>query len=238
MAQGRKASPAGGRPVAFVTGSAGRLGGAIARHLASQGWRLVLHVRRKHGGYSGPSYVEGDLSRLPTLPSLLKRALKVHGRLDLLVNSASLFTSTPRGGEPRAWDDLMRVNAAAPYFLAQAAAPFLKRTRGSVVNLLDTYADHPVLDGYPAYQASKAALHCLTRILARELAPDVRVNGVSPGAVTFPPGYPASRRRKLAQKSLLRRSGDPHDVASAVAYLAEARFTTGEVLRVDGGRFI
>ena len=160
------------------------------------------------------------------------------GRLDLLVNGASVFQPTPGGGRPGEWERMTKVNAMAPYFLSRALGPLLAEHRGSIVNLVDTYADHPVLPDHPAYLASKAALAALTRVLALELAPKVRVNGVSPGAVTFPDSYSKNRRTALAQKSLLRREGSPGDIAEAILYLAGANFTTGEVLRVDGGRFI
>jgi pteridine reductase len=133
---------------------------------------------------------------------------------------------------------MFRVNAVSPYFIAQAAFPALRRAKGSVVNLVDTYADQPELKDHAAYQASKAALLALTAILARELAPRVRVNAVSPGAITFPDSYGPGRRKAVAARSLLRRSGKPEEVADAVAYLAGARFTTGQTVKVDGGRFV
>jgi pteridine reductase len=240
---------ASSRPVALVTGSQGRLGQVLCRRLAGEGYRLVLHARRILPGLqklgrelesmgAETRLAPFDLAQTSRIGAWGLKAGAAWGRLDLLVNGASEFKPTPRGGRPGDWERMTKINAMAPYFLSRALGPLLAKHRGSIVNLVDTYADHPILPDHPAYLASKAALAALTRVLALELAPEVRVNGVSPGAVTFPESYSRNRRMALAQKSLLRRAGSPGDIAEAVLYLAGADFTTGEILRVDGGRFI
>jgi pteridine reductase len=237
------------KPVALVTGAAGSLGRAICLKLAQNGYDLALHGRQTRSDlwalaheveFAGAKVAlyAADLSHPATAASLIDRAVRNFGRLDLLVNSASEFFETPRGGRPGDWDVLFRTNAVTPYYLARSASIHLAKTGGSVVNLVDVYAEHPVLTDHPAYLASKAALLTLTKVLARELSPKVRVNGVSPGAITFPSSYTSAQRRKIAHKSLLKKAGTPEDVADAVSYLASASFVTGELLRVDGGRFV
>jgi len=225
------------RPVALVTGSVGRLGQALCRRLAGEGYRLVLHARRREPGLqklgrelesmgAEARLAPFDLAQTSRVGAWGLQVGAAWGRLDLLVNGASEFHPTPGGGTPGAWERMTRVNAMAPYFLSRALGPLLANHRGSIVNLVDTYADHPILPDHPAYLASKAALAALTRVLALELAPKVRVNGVSPGVITFPKSYSKTRRKALAQKSLLQRAGSPEDIAEAVLYLARASFTT------------
>jgi pteridine reductase len=237
-------------PVAMVTGAASTLGRAVCKRLASEGFDLLLHYGRSRGKtmvLAGELAASGARVRLVRLnlarPALaasgLKKTLRRVGRLDLLVNNASRFDATPAGnGVSPLWEEMFRVNAIAPYALSVAAAePWLRRSRGAVVNITDIYADTPLLREHSAYCASKAALVNLTKSLAMTLAPDVRVNAVSPGAITFPKGYDAGRKRALINKSALKKQGTPHDIAEAVWALASNRFITGQVLRVDGGRF-
>jgi len=178
-----------------------------------------------------------DLTR-PLPKAALKSVLKKAGRLDLLVNNAGCFDETPlASGYTRKWDALFRVNAFSPFALCSAVETLLKKARGAVVNIADIYAETPLLSARPAYCASKAALVSLTKYLAREWAPEVRVNAVSPGAITFPAAYRKKARRKLVEKTALKREGTPREIAEAVWFLASHRFVTGQVLRVDGGRF-
>jgi pteridine reductase len=166
------------------------------------------------------------------------RSVQRYGRLDALVNNASSFYPTPIGEATQAqWDELFSSNARAPFFLAQAAAPHLRAARGAIVNLVDIYAERP-LARHTIYCMAKAANLMLVQSLARELGPEVRVNGVAPGAVLWPEaGKSYADQQELLGKSALRRAGAPEDVAGAVKFLlCDAPFVTGQILRVDGGR--
>ena len=185
-------------------------------------------------------WLAGDLAD-PAVPAVLVDAtLARFGRLDLLVNNASNFFPTPLSTATLAqWDALFAINARAPFLLAQAAAPHLQRADGAIVNLVDIHAEQPLRD-HPAYCAAKAALAALTRSLALDLAPQVRVNAVAPGAILWPEHESdAQRREMLLAATPLRRTGTPEDIAEAVRWLAQdARYVTGQTLRVDGGRLM
>jgi pteridine reductase len=240
------------RPVALITGAARRVGRVIAETLHAAGYDLALHYRaskadalaladRLEAARAGSTLLlEADLSAHDELAPLVERAVSHFGRLDLLVNNASTFYPTPVGETGEAhWNDLFASNAKAPYFLAQAAAPHLRAARGAIVNLVDVYADRP-LARHPVYSMAKAANAMMVKALARELGPDVRVNGVAPGAVMWPEaGKPAKEQQALLERTALRRAGETTDVASAVLYLArDARYVTGQILAVDGGRSV
>ena len=244
--------PANPRPVAFVTGAARRIGATIARTLHAAGYDLALHCRNSCGELDalaadlererGESTVtlQADLADADCLPELVDAALARFGRLDALVNNASAFQPTPIGTiTPAQWDDLFAANARAPLFLAQAAAPHLAARGGAIVNLIDIHADRPLRE-HAVYCMAKAALAMATRSLALELAPDVRVNGVAPGAVLWPEaGKDEAERAHLVARTPLARIGTPADVAGAVLWLLrDAPYVTGEILRVDGGRAI
>ncbi len=231
---------AAGRRVAWVTGASGSLGPAIALSFARGGYDLVLQARRDRSALQGLTREAEALGArvASAAPSLAARAQKVFGRLDALVNSASEFSPTPRGGRLATWDRLFHLNAVTPYLLARETAAKMGSQGGCVINLVDSYVDLPVLRDHAAYLASKSALATLTRVLAMELAPRVRVNAVSPGPITLPSGFGASRRKRIAQQCLLRKAGCPQDVGEAVWFLSQASSITGQVLRVDGGRFV
>jgi len=184
--------------------------------------------------------VQADLLNLDGLNSLVDETVRVFGRLDVLVNNASSFSPTPVGEiTKKDWDDLIGSNLLAPLFLSQAAMPQLRANHGCIVNIVDIHADRP-MKNYVVYSTAKAGLANLTRSLARELAPEVRVNGVAPGAITWPED--ASWQDELARQRIintvpLRRVGDPDDIARAVLFLVdEAPYVTGHILNVDGGR--
>lgn len=240
------------RPVVLVTGAARRIGAVIARRLHAAGYDIALHHRDSVGEAEALAAqldaarkdsvlsVRADLADIRALPALVERVVERYGRLDGLVNNASAFHATPVGAIGEAdWDALFASNAKAPLFLAQAAAPHLKRAGGAIVNIVDIYAERP-LARHTVYVMAKAALAAMTLSLARELAPDVRVNGVAPGAILWPEeGKAYADRDKLIHGTALQRMGTPEDIAGAVLYLLrDARYVTGEILRVDGGRWL
>jgi len=185
--------------------------------------------------------IQADLLEVAKLPSLVEQTLSRFGRLDALVNNASSFHATAVGDISAAqWDDLIGTNLRAPLFLAQAAAPALRKTQGAIVNITDIHAERP-LKGYVVYSVAKAGLAGLTRSLARELAPDVRVNAVAPGPILWPDddSFDELARQRIITNTPLRREGTPEDIATAVWFLlAEASYVTGETIAVDGGRHV
>ena len=238
----------------LITGAARRVGRAIAVELHAAGANLLLHYRSAAGeahALAGElnarrvnsAYCQAaDLRDIDALPVLVDVALQQFGRLDALVNNASSFFATPLGQiDLAAWDDLVGSNLRAPLFLTQAAAPYLRATQGAVVNITDIHAERP-LAGYPLYCAAKAGLLGLTRALAVELAPEVRVNAVAPGPILWPDAETSGRFDPQAQEriiahTLLGREGDPRDIARTVRFLLnEAPYVTGQVINVDGGR--
>jgi len=236
--------------VALVTGAARRLGAAIAGALHAAGANLIIHYNTSRE--EAQRLVETLNSRRPdsALPAqgdlvlthehglLIDQAVSPWGRLDVLVNNASTFFPTPVGSvtEPQ-WEDLLGSNLKGPFFLSQAAAPHLKAWNGCIVNLADIYADRP-LRGYPVYSIAKAGLGMLTKALAVELAPHVRVNAVAPGSILWPePPFDEVLKGRILASTPLRRQGDPREIARAVVYLArDAGYSTGTVVTVDGGR--
>ncbi|MGH8150759.1 MAG: pteridine reductase [Steroidobacteraceae bacterium] len=236
---------------ALVTGAAHRIGAEIARTLHAAGAAVVLHYRgSEHAAAElagrlntarprSAVALQADLLEAARLAPLVADAAAAFGRLDILVNNASSFYPTPLGsiGE-RDWESLMGPNLKAPLFLAQAAARELKAARGLVLNLVDIHGFRP-LKGYPVYSVAKAGLIMLMKSLARELAPDVRVNAVAPGPVLWPEGADDELKETIISHTLLKRPGSPTDVARAVLFFAvDAPYVTGQILAVDGGRSV
>jgi len=236
----------------LITGGAKRVGAEIARTLHGAGSNLVVHYRKSAGaaealaaGLNGvragsAAIVPGDLLDVTRLPSLVEFAVRTFGSLDVLVNNASTFYPTPVGEiSPAAFDDLLGTNLRAPLFLSQAAAPALRQSGGLIINIVDIHALRP-LRNYTVYCIAKAGLHMLTRSLAKELGPEVRVNGISPGPVLWPEGDgDTSKRAKIIERTILKRMGTPADIArTALFFAADAPFVTGQVLAVDGGRSV
>ena len=238
--------------VALVTGGARRVGAAIARQLHGAGASVLLHYRESEADAAkleaelnaararSASKVKAELLAPVAPRALLSAALDSFGRLDVLVNNASTFFPVAVGAmESTHWEELIGSNLRAPLFIAQQAAPELAKREGAIVNVIDIHADRP-LKGYAVYSIAKAGLAALTRSLALELAPRVRVNGVSPGAIAWPDDGqfdPAERGRILATTPL-GRVGSPEDIAQAVHFLATAPYVTGQIIAVDGGRSI
>lgn len=237
-------------PAVLVTGAAKRIGATIARRLHAAGCDVALHARKPNAELDALATeleaarphstlcLHAELGDVTQLPPLVEATVDRFGHLDGLVNNASAFHPTPLGTiTPAQWDELFAANARAPLFLAQAAAPHLADRQGAIVNIVDIYAER-ALAGHSVYTMAKAALAALTRALALDLAPDVRVNAVAPGAVLWPKaGKDYADRQELIARTPLARSGTPDDVAATVLWLLrDAAFVTGQILRVDGGR--
>ncbi len=245
----QESEPLSGRCV-FVTGGAKRLGAAMARKLHAAGASVVVHYHRSreaadqlvaelHAVRAGSTLaVSGNLNDVDCLPAIVARAVERFGRIDVLINNASTFYPTPVGTITAAqFDDLIGTNLRAPLFLSQAAAPALRETRGLIINMVDIHARRP-LRAHPVYSAAKAGLVMLTKSLARELGPEVRVNGIAPGPVLWPErDLDESLKAEIVAKTALKRSGSPEDIARTALFLAtEAPYITGQVIAVDGGR--
>jgi len=231
----------------LVTGAAVRVGQTIAVRLGMAGARVAVHhhesrkaatklVMKMHEKGIEAASFSADLSDPKGPSNLMSRVKSWAGELDILVNSAAIFSKEPfEAVKVKTLDRLWDLNFRAPYLLSQAALPLLKRNKGLIVNILDVAA-FSAWNGYSAYCPTKAALAMLTRCLAVELAPDVRVCGVAPGTVLFPDDYDAAMRSRVISSIPAGREGNPKDVAEAVLYLATASYVTGAVIPVDGGR--
>jgi pteridine reductase len=233
---------------ALVTGGAKRVGEAICRALHAQGWRVLVHCNRSQAEgellvrtfnalrRDSAALLVGNLGNDAELETVIAETRELAPDLSLLVNNASAYFPTPLASATRAqWDELMGANLRAPFFLVQGLHRLLADNFGSVVNMVDIYAERPNKD-HPVYTASKAGLVALTKSLARDLAPGVRVNAVAPGAIIWPENASEAYRQQLLARIALQRAGSPEDIAQAVLYLAGAGYVTGQVLAVDGGR--
>ena len=241
--------------VALITGASRRIGAEIARTLHHAGMNLCIHYRsseedarqlvdelqgiRKDSAIS----IQQDLLEISQLPKLVQQAADRWGRLDLLLNNASTFYPTPVDEfTERDWDILLGSNLKAPLFLSQAAAPILAENQGNIINIVDIFADRPKLR-HTVYSIAKSGLLTLTKSLARELGPDIRVNGVAPGAILWAEHETSAEAEKTQQevidRTALNRYGEPSDIASAVLFLLrDAPYVTGHILPVDGGRLL
>lgn len=236
--------------MALITGAAKRIGRAIACHLVEQGWRVLLHTRHssldslieelnQNRGSPVAAGLRADLSELEQIQTMASSASAVFGRIDALINNASEFYPTPVDDmQAEDWDRLFASNASGPLWLSLALMPVLRQHRGNIINLIDIHAEKP-LKQHTLYCMAKAALRMMTLSLARELAPEIRVNGVSPGAILWPDtkvDMSESVKQDILDRIPLQRAGEPHDIAQAVAFLLAAPYVTGQILAVDGGR--
>ena len=241
-------------PVTLVTGAARRVGAEISRTLHATGSKVILHFHTSQDAAESLSRelnalrpgsarcVQADLCDAAQLAGMITSVVQRDGRLDALVNHASSFYATPIGSiDETSWQDLIGSNLKGPLFLAQAAAPYLRHARGAIVNITDIHAEFP-LKNYLLYSVAKAGLLGLTRALALELAPEVRVNAVAPGPIAWPEGSAAAdfdltARNAIISRTLLQREGSPTDIARTVRFLLlDAPYMTGQVINVDGGR--
>lgn len=238
--------------VILITGGAKRVGAAICRMLHAGGAKLMIHYRQSASEAralqaelnlqrpNSVAIIHGDLLNLAVLPTLVEETVRHFGRLDVLINNASSYYATELGeiGDDQ-WQDLIGSNLKAPLFLSQAAADELRKTGGCIVNITDMHVERPK-KGYIVYSVAKAGLVTLTRSLAHEMAPGVRVNAVAPGPVMWPednPQFDEVYRKRVISQTLLKRIGEGDDVARAVRFLIQdAPFMTGQVIAVDGGR--
>ena len=237
-------------PVAFITGGGRRIGAATARLLHAEGMNLVIHYRRSADDAKAlqdelqakrpdsVKLVQGELLAAGALPELAQAALAAFGRIDVLINNASSFYPTAVGEiTEQHWEDLLGTNLKVPLFLSQALAPALRAQQGVIINIVDIHSLRP-LKAHPVYCAAKAGLHMLTRSLAKELGPEIRVNGVSPGAILWPEADDdGEAQADVLSRTALKREGHPDDIAKTVRFLiCDAPYITGQIISVDGGR--
>ncbi len=242
------------RKILLITGAARRIGAAIATQFHSRGYEVIVHFNQSEqqalklvNGFNAERpdsamCLQADLCAVSQVHDLADAALAWRGRIDVLINNASRFYPGPIGSvDEAAWDDLIGSNLKGGFFLAQALAPSLRERRGSIINMTDIHADGGRKD-YPAYSIAKAGVKMMTKALARELAPHVRVNGISPGAILWPEDDQSDKEQNDEQNAILRdialqRMGSCEEIAATAWYLAEeAPYSTGQTIRVDGGR--
>lgn len=249
--------------VALITGSARRIGASIAETLHQQGYKVVIHYNRSRSEAealvnrllsireNSAVAIQGDLQVVSDLSTLADAAVTQWGKIDLLINNASCFYPTPirtNGKKPTPttqfnidnWNEVLDTNLRAPYVLSVLLADELRASGGAIINLVDIYSERP-LKNHSIYNISKAGIAMMTQTLAKELAPEIRVNGVSPGAILWPEGETElaeqnSIQERIISQTPLARCGSPNDICEAVSYLASSQFVTGQIIKVDGGR--
>ena len=235
--------------VALITGAAHRIGATTAKLLHQNGLNIVLHYRGSREKAQALQkelndkrensviLIQADLHITNGLPALIEESVKAWGRLDVLINNASSFYPTKIGKATEdQWDDLIGSNLKAPFFLSQAAAPHLKKSNGCIINIVDIHAERP-LKTYPIYSMAKAGLVMMTKSLACELGPEIRVNAVAPGAILWPENLDEVAKQRIVSRTFLKRQGEPNDISKTILYLIkDADYVTGQVIAVDGGR--
>lgn len=235
--------------VALITGAAHRIGATTTKLLHDNNFNIVLHYRGSREQAQAVQkelndirensviLIQADLHKTKGLPILVDEAVKAWGRLDVLINNASSFYPTQMGSVTETqWDDLMGSNLKAPFFLSQAAAPHLKKSNGCIINIIDIHADRP-LKKFPVYSMAKAGLAMMTKSLSCELGPEIRVNGVAPGAILWPENLDEVAKQRIVSRTFLKRQGEPNDISKTILYLIQdAGYVTGQIIAVDGGR--
>ena len=234
----------------MITGGARRIGAELVKHLHRSGMRIILHYCNSErdaqllaqelnaARAESVQTLQGDLTEYSTIPGLIAQARACFNRLDVLINNASLFCPTRVDEiDEDIWEKLVGINLKAPLYLTQAIAPHLKAVRGCIINIVDIHSERP-LKGHPVYSISKAGLAMLTRSMARELAPEIRVNGIAPGAILWPEAeHDISVRQEIISRTALKHEGKPGDIADAALFLIKhADYITGQIIPVDGGR--
>jgi len=238
-------------PVVLITGAAHRIGATTAKLLHQNGMNIVLHYRGSREQAQALQkelnelrensviLIQADLHVTNGLSALIEASIKTWGRLDVLVNNASSFYPTKIGAATEdQWDDLIGSNLKAPFFLSQAAAPHLKKNNGCIINIVDIHAERP-LKTFPIYSMAKAGLVMMTKSLACELGPEIRVNAVAPGAILWPENLDEVAKQRIVSRTFLKRQGEPNDISKTILYLIkDAGYVTGQIIAVDGGRSI
>ena len=246
----RMAHENGTNKVVLITGAARRIGAETARILHAHGMNIVIHYRKTRSEAlalqtelndirsDSVIIVQADLSKSKAIPPLIQQCIETFGRLDVLINNASSFYPTPIGTVTEDnWDDLLSSNLKAPFFLSQAAAPALRKTKGCIVSIIDIHADRPLKE-HTVYCMAKSGLVMMTKSLARELGPEIRVNAVSPGAIMWPENdLDELTKQRILSRTTLKREGSPTDIANTILFLiSQSPYITGQVISVDGGR--
>lgn len=240
--------------VALVTGAARRIGAEIARTLHENGMNIVIHYNTSEEAafelvtalnkqrQNSAIAIRAQLDDMESLKSLIQQAVADFQRLDVVVNNASRFYRTLMGEvTDLVWEDLLNSNLKAPFFLSQAAMPYLKETKGMIINITDIYGVRPLKD-YPVYCISKGALEIATKVLARELGPEIRVNAIAPGSIIWPEGVNSlsqEEKENIINSTSLMRSGEAQDIAkAALFFVRDAPYVTGQILMIDGGKIL
>lgn len=240
-------------PVALITGAARRIGATIAKHLHQAGFRVIIHYRHSETPAQAlarelnairpdsAALIQADFCLFDDYDDFSQKIASIFGQLDALINNASAFYPTPiKEATPEQWDELFSSNAKAPFFLSQALAPLLHEVRGSIVNIADIHGDKPLKE-YPIYSTAKASLLMVTKALAKELAPTIRVNAIAPGPTLWPEEVNAlseEKKNALIEKTLLKRLADPTAIAQSVLFFIQNESVTGETLAIDSGRHL
>ena len=233
----------------LITGAAKNIGATIAKELHSSGMKIIIHYNHSQKEATklvnelndlrenSAIKIQADLKKKECYSMLIKTALDFTGKIDVLINNASAFYPTPLNDiNEKNWNELININLKAPLFISKLAAESLKENNGCIINITDIHASNPLIN-HAIYCISKAGLIILTKSLAKELAPNIRVNAISPGAITWPDGMDSKTKENIINQTVLKKMGNAEDIAKTVIFLIEdASYITGQILNVDGGK--